>query len=206
MMLEPLWLIKKNFLQYHKHLTNQLNLNKFDILCPYGFPLIVEDNQLVRKKLKEIEEKDHIRNFQPPINGKEIMDLFNISAGKEIGILKASIKDAILDGTVKNDKEEAMAFIITKAKELMYHALDKVVDYAESKKINIAIETEGSLNKKDHLLMQQPFEYEEFKGKYHASDIGINLVIKKTFKFYKFISDIRFGTGNDNCTADRVSV
>lgn len=38
------------------------------------------------------------------------------------------------------------------------------------------------------------------------SDIGINLVIKKTFKFYKFISDIRFGTGNDNCTADRVSV
>ena len=44
---------KKNFLQYHKHLTNQLNLNKFDILCPYGFPLIVEDNQLVRKKLWE---------------------------------------------------------------------------------------------------------------------------------------------------------
>jgi len=77
--------------------------------------------QLVRKKLKEIEEKDHIRNFQPPINGKEIMDLFNISAGKEIGILKASIKDAILDGTVKNDKEEAMAFIITKAKELNLH-------------------------------------------------------------------------------------
>jgi poly(A) polymerase len=77
--------------------------------------------QLVREKLKQIEEKDHIRNFQPPVNGKEIMDLFNISAGREIGILKTSIKDAILDGTVKNDKEEALAFIIKKAKELNLH-------------------------------------------------------------------------------------
>ena len=77
--------------------------------------------QLVRHKLKEIEEKDHIRNFQPPINGKEIMDLFNISAGKEIGILKTAIKDAILDGTVKNDKDEALEFIIIKAKEINLH-------------------------------------------------------------------------------------
>jgi sugar phosphate isomerase/epimerase len=75
------------------------------------------------------------------------------------------------------DENQLSVSSFTKAKELMYHALDKVVDYAESKKINIAIETEGSLNKKDHLLMQQPFEYEEFKGKYHASDIGINLNI-----------------------------
>jgi tRNA nucleotidyltransferase/poly(A) polymerase len=74
--------------------------------------------KLVRKKLKEIEEKDHIRNFQPPVNGEEIMDLFALSAGKEIGILKNSIKDAILDGTIKNEKEEALAFIIAKAKEL----------------------------------------------------------------------------------------
>ena len=77
--------------------------------------------QLVRKKLKEIEEKDHIRNFQPPINGKEIMDLFKLEAGREIGILKNSIKEAILDGTVKNDKKEALAFIISKAKELNLH-------------------------------------------------------------------------------------
>ncbi|MDC0249627.1 CCA tRNA nucleotidyltransferase, partial [Flavobacteriales bacterium] len=74
--------------------------------------------QLVRRKLKEIEEKDHIRNFQPPINGKEIMDLFNIEAGREIGILKASIKEAILDGIVKNNKKEALIYIINKAKEL----------------------------------------------------------------------------------------
>ena len=44
---------RKNFLQYHKHLTNQLNLNEFDIVCPYGFPLIVKDNKLIRKKLWE---------------------------------------------------------------------------------------------------------------------------------------------------------
>ena len=74
--------------------------------------------KLVRKKLKEIEEKDHIRNFQPPVNGEEIMNLFALSAGKEIGILKNAIKDAILDGTIKNEKEEALAFIIAKAKEL----------------------------------------------------------------------------------------
>ena len=74
--------------------------------------------QLVRRKLKEVEEKDQIRNFQPPVDGKEIMDLFSIEAGREIGILKNAIKDAILEGIVKNDKEEALAFIIKKAKEL----------------------------------------------------------------------------------------
>ena len=74
--------------------------------------------QLVRRKLKEVEDKDQIRNFQPPVDGREIMNLFSIEAGREIGILKNAIKDAILDGTVKNDKDEALAFIIKKAKEL----------------------------------------------------------------------------------------
>jgi len=74
--------------------------------------------QLVRKKLKEVEKKDHIRNFQPPIDGLEIMQLFNIQAGREIGILKNAIKDAILDGDIKNNKEEALKFIIKAAKKL----------------------------------------------------------------------------------------
>lgn len=77
--------------------------------------------QLVRRKLKEIEEKDHIRNFQPPIDGLEIMKIFNLEAGKEIGILKNAIKEAILEGTVKNNKEEALEFIIQKAKEINLH-------------------------------------------------------------------------------------
>ena len=74
--------------------------------------------QLVRKKLKEVEEKDHIRNFQPPIDGIEIMQFFGISAGREIGIIKNAIKEAILDGEIKNDKEEARKFMIAKGAEI----------------------------------------------------------------------------------------
>ena len=74
--------------------------------------------QIVRKKLKTVEEKDHIRNFQPPINGLEIMKIFNLKPGREIGLLKNAIKDAILDGKIKNKKEDALNFIIKKAKEL----------------------------------------------------------------------------------------
>ena len=65
----------------------------------------------------------------------------------------------------------------SKAKALMFQALDKVVAYAKSKNIKIAIETEGSLNKKDHLLMQRPEEYDEFMIKYSSGEIGINLNI-----------------------------
>ena len=64
-----------------------------------------------------------------------------------------------------------------KAKINMYLALDDVIKYAKSRKISIAIETEGSLNKKKHLIMQRPDEYEEFMAKYSSSDIGMNLNI-----------------------------
>ena len=74
--------------------------------------------QLVRTKLKEVEEKDRIRNFQPPVNGNEIMEIFDIKTGKEIGQLKKLIKEAILDGEVENDKKAALIFLNKKAKEL----------------------------------------------------------------------------------------
>ncbi|MBL6874795.1 MAG: HD domain-containing protein [Flavobacteriales bacterium] len=74
--------------------------------------------QLVRKKLKEVEEKDRIRNFQPPVNGNEIMEIYDIKSGKEIGQLKKIIKDAILDGLVKNNKDEVLFFLRKAAKEL----------------------------------------------------------------------------------------
>jgi poly(A) polymerase len=67
--------------------------------------------QLVRKKLKEVEEKDRVRNFQPPVNGNEIMEIYDIKTGKEIGQLKKIIKDAILDGLVKNNKDEVLVFL-----------------------------------------------------------------------------------------------
>ncbi len=79
--------------------------------------------QVVRQKLKEVEEKDHIRNFQPPIDGLEIMKLFNINTGKNIGILKNAIKIAILDGKIKNNKSEALKFIIKEAKKLNLHPI-----------------------------------------------------------------------------------
>jgi putative nucleotidyltransferase with HDIG domain len=85
---------------------------------PYKVIKYHDNFQLVRKKLKEVEAKDHIRNFQPPIDGLAIMKLFNISQGREIGILKSTIKNAILDGNIKNNKKEALAFIIKEAKKL----------------------------------------------------------------------------------------
>lgn len=77
-----------------------------------------ENYQLVRQKLVDIEEKDRIRNFQPPVDGVEIMELFHLQPCKEVGILKMALKDAILDGIVPNDHEPALAFIIEKAREL----------------------------------------------------------------------------------------
>jgi len=84
----------------------------------------IDNFKLVRKKLKEIEEKDHIRNWQPPISGGEIMEIFNIDAGREVGILKNSLKDAILDGKVKNDREAAIEFMKEKAKEINLNSND----------------------------------------------------------------------------------
>ena len=74
--------------------------------------------QLVRQKIKDVEERDHIRNMQPPISGEEIIDIFDIKPSKEIGILKNAIKEAILDGIIANEKKEAYQFLIKKAAEI----------------------------------------------------------------------------------------
>jgi poly(A) polymerase len=73
---------------------------------------------LVREKLKEIEEKDAIRNFEPPVKGELIMETFALTPGREVGIIKDAIKDAILDGVIHNDFNEAYAFMLQKASEL----------------------------------------------------------------------------------------
>ncbi len=73
---------------------------------------------IVRQKLLEIEQKDHIRNFQPPIGGNEIIRMFNIKPGRQVGYLKDSIKEAILDGIIPNDYVAAKDFLIKKAAEM----------------------------------------------------------------------------------------
>lgn len=80
--------------------------------------LYLENFKKVRIKLKEIEEKDAIRNFQPPISGEEIMATFNLPPCKIVGDLKNAIKDAILDGKISNNHDEAYAFLIEQAKSL----------------------------------------------------------------------------------------
>lgn len=72
----------------------------------------------VAKKIKEVEEKDHIRNFQPPISGEEIMVLFGIKPGREIGILKEKVKEAILEGVIENNAEQAKSFVLAEAEKL----------------------------------------------------------------------------------------
>jgi len=69
-------------------------------------------------KIKEIEEKDHLRNWQPPISGEDIMDYFGIAPGREVGIIKTAIREAILDGMLANDKEEAIKFMKVKGQEM----------------------------------------------------------------------------------------
>ena len=74
--------------------------------------------KLVRLKVKEVEERDHVRNFQPPISGELIMETFDLKPCREIGIIKDAIKEAILEGDISNDYEEAYAFMLKKASDI----------------------------------------------------------------------------------------
>jgi len=78
----------------------------------------MENFQLVRKRCQEVEDKDAIRNWQPPINGEMIMDIFGLKPSKPVGIIKDAIKDAILDGIIPNNYDDAYEFMLQKAKEL----------------------------------------------------------------------------------------
>ncbi len=72
----------------------------------------------VRKRIKEVEEKDHIRNFQPPVSGQDIMQAFDITPCEEIGTIKTAIKDAILDGEIRNDRTEALRYMYALGEKL----------------------------------------------------------------------------------------
>jgi hypothetical protein len=82
--------------------------------------------EIVEQKLKTVEEKDHVRNFQPPVDGKLIMDTFGVGPCSEIGMIKDQIKEAILDGRIENDFEEAYSLMLKIGKEI---GLKKIVNH-----------------------------------------------------------------------------
>ncbi|MGZ8524197.1 MAG: CCA tRNA nucleotidyltransferase [Chitinophagaceae bacterium] len=77
-----------------------------------------ENFQLVRQRCREVEENDHLRSWQPPISGEEIMEVFGLPPSRPVGILKNALKDAILDGIIPNTYDDAYAYLIEKGKEM----------------------------------------------------------------------------------------
>jgi hypothetical protein len=89
--------------------------------------------QLVRKKLKELEEKDHLRNWQPPVNGEVIMTTFGITEGRNVGIIKTAIREAVLDGIIGNNFAEAYEFMKAEGEKLGLTVVQEVTEPIEVK-------------------------------------------------------------------------
>ena len=77
-----------------------------------------ENFELVKQKIKDVEERDHLRNWQPPLTGEDIMEVFGLGPGKQVGVIKNAIREAILEGDIPNDKQAAYDLMIARAKEL----------------------------------------------------------------------------------------
>jgi len=85
---------------------------------PSKFKKYHQNFEIVRKKIVEVEERDHVRNFQPPISGEEIMKIFNLNPSREIGILKEAVKEAIMEGEIPNEYQAAYDFVLKKGVKL----------------------------------------------------------------------------------------
>jgi tRNA nucleotidyltransferase (CCA-adding enzyme) len=78
---------------------------------------------IVRQKIVEVEEKDSVRNFQPPITGEQIMEIFDLKPSKEIGTLKEAVKEAILEGEIPNEYQAAYDFVLKRAQKMGLKAI-----------------------------------------------------------------------------------
>ena len=112
--------IRRLIYDANEDLDDLLILCEADITTknPNRFKKYLNNFKIVREKIKIVEERDSIRNFQSPISGEEIMNYFNIKPSKEIGIIKEYIKNSILDGKIKNNYESAKLLMIEKGKVL----------------------------------------------------------------------------------------
>ncbi len=85
---------------------------------PSKFKKYHNNFEIVRKKIVEVEERDHVRNFQPPISGEEIMAIFNLKPSREIGVLKEAVKEAIMEGEIPNEYQAAYDFVLKRGAKL----------------------------------------------------------------------------------------
>lgn len=102
------------------HIEDLMTLCEADITTknPVRFKKYHNNFKNVRKKIAEVEERDHIRNFQPPVSGEIIMETFNLKPCREIGIIKETIKEAILEGVIPNDYDAAYQLMLKEGKRL----------------------------------------------------------------------------------------